>query len=150
MDCSLLCSSVHGIFQARALEWVAISFSRKGSSWPRDRTQVSRTVGRCFTIWATREGYRKLFKKGSTTCSHRESSPWHVKYKAVYIYYLGDKVCRRISTQIWLLVMSCIEGWNWGAGLWEWTLLFILYPFVHLNFIPLLYRILFLQNTIIF
>ena len=36
MDCSLLGSSVHGIFQARVLEWVAISFSR-GSSWPRDR-----------------------------------------------------------------------------------------------------------------
>ena len=55
MDCrSLPCSSVHGIFQARVLEWVAISFSR-GSSWPRDRTQVSCIVGRCFTIWATKE-----------------------------------------------------------------------------------------------
>ena len=54
MDCSLPGSSVHGIFQARILEWVAISFSR-GSSWPRDWTQVSRIVGRCFTIWATRE-----------------------------------------------------------------------------------------------
>ena len=48
MDCSLLRSSVHGIFQARVLEWVAISFSR-GSSWARDRTQVFRTVGRRFT-----------------------------------------------------------------------------------------------------
>ena len=56
MDCSLPCSSIHGIFQARVLEWVAISFSR-GSSRPRDRTQVSRIVGRCFTIWATREVY---------------------------------------------------------------------------------------------
>ena len=55
MDCSLLGSSVHGIFQARALEWVAISFSRE-SSRPRDRTQVSRIIGRLFTIWgATRE-----------------------------------------------------------------------------------------------
>ena len=36
------------------LEWVAISFSR-GSSRPRDRTQVSRIVGRRFTVWATRE-----------------------------------------------------------------------------------------------
>ena len=53
-DCSLPGSSVHGIFQARVLEWVAIAFSR-GSSWPRDRTQVSHTVGRRFTIWATRE-----------------------------------------------------------------------------------------------
>ena len=40
MDCIPPGSSVHGIFQARILEWVAISFSR-GSSWPRDRTWVS-------------------------------------------------------------------------------------------------------------
>ena len=54
MDCSLPASSIHGIFLARVLEWVAISFSR-GSSWPRDQTQVSHIVGRCFTVWATRE-----------------------------------------------------------------------------------------------
>ena len=54
MDCSLPDSSVHGIFQARVLEWVAISCAR-GSSQPRGRTWVSRIVGRCFTIWATRE-----------------------------------------------------------------------------------------------
>ena len=40
MDCSPLGSSVHGVLQARILEWVAISFSR-GSSQPRDRTHVS-------------------------------------------------------------------------------------------------------------
>ena len=49
MDCSLPCSSVPGIFQARVLEWVAISFSR-GSSQPRDQTQVSCIVGRHSTI----------------------------------------------------------------------------------------------------
>ena len=54
MDCSLPGSSVHGIFQAIVLEWIAISFS-KGSSQPRDQTQVSRIVDRRFTIWATRE-----------------------------------------------------------------------------------------------
>ena len=54
MDCSLSGSSVHGIFQARVLEWIAISFSR-GSSWPRGQTLVSRIAGRRFTIWATRE-----------------------------------------------------------------------------------------------
>ena len=54
LDCSLPSSSVHGIFQARILEWVAISFSR-GASQPRDRTQISCMVCRCFTIWATRE-----------------------------------------------------------------------------------------------
>ena len=52
MDCSLPGSSVHGICQAILLEWVTISFSR-GSSRPRDRTQVSRVAGRRFTIWAT-------------------------------------------------------------------------------------------------
>ena len=49
MDCSLPGSSVHGIFQAIVLEWIAISFSR-GSSRPRDRTQVSRIVDRRFTV----------------------------------------------------------------------------------------------------
>ena len=45
-------SSVRGISQARILEWVAILFSR-GSSLPRDQTQVSCIAGRFFTIWAT-------------------------------------------------------------------------------------------------
>ena len=43
-----------GFSQAVVLEWVAISFSRV-SSWPRDWTQISLTVDRCFTVWATRE-----------------------------------------------------------------------------------------------
>ena len=46
--------TVHGILQARILEWVAIPFS-KGSSQPRDQTQVSLILGRFFTSWATRE-----------------------------------------------------------------------------------------------
>ena len=48
MDCSLPGSSIHGIFLARILEWVAIPFSR-GSSWPRDQTHVSCITGRFFT-----------------------------------------------------------------------------------------------------
>ena len=59
MGCSLSGSSIHGIFQTRILEWVAISFSR-GSSHPSDQTQVSCIAGRCFTIWATREVQRNL------------------------------------------------------------------------------------------
>ena len=49
VDCSLPNSSVHGIFQAIVLEWIAISFSR-GSSRPRDGTQVSHIVDRRFTV----------------------------------------------------------------------------------------------------
>ena len=45
---------VHGIIQARILEWVALPFSR-GASQPRDQTQVSRIAGRLFTSTATRE-----------------------------------------------------------------------------------------------
>ena len=49
MDCSPPGSSVHGIFQARILEWVAISFSR-GSSRPMDQTQISCIAGRRFNL----------------------------------------------------------------------------------------------------
>jgi len=49
MDCNLPGSSVRGILQARILEWGAIPFSR-GSSQPRDETQVSFIAGRFFTI----------------------------------------------------------------------------------------------------
>ena len=59
MDCSPPGSSIHGIFQARVLEWVASSFSR-GSSRPRDWTWISRIVGRHFTVWATRMEIRKV------------------------------------------------------------------------------------------
>ena len=51
-DCSLPGTSVPGIFQAIVLEWIAISFSR-GSSQPRDQTQVSHIVDRRFTVWAS-------------------------------------------------------------------------------------------------
>ena len=54
MDCSPPGSSVHGILQARTLEWVVVPFPR-GSSRPRDQTLVSHTAGRFFTAWATRE-----------------------------------------------------------------------------------------------
>ena len=57
-SCLTLCNpmdyTVHGILQARILEWVAIPFSR-GSSPPRDWTQVSQIAGRFFTSWVTRE-----------------------------------------------------------------------------------------------
>ena len=48
-----------GILQARILEWVAMSSSR-GSSQPRDQTQVSHITGRFFTIWATTSDRMRL------------------------------------------------------------------------------------------
>ena len=52
--CSPWGHSVHGVLQARILEWVAIPFFR-GSSQSRDPTRVSYIAGRFFTVWATRE-----------------------------------------------------------------------------------------------
>ena len=63
-SCPTLCNpmdyALHGILQARILEWVAFPFSR-GSSQPRDQTQVSCTAGGFFTSWATREA---LWREG--------------------------------------------------------------------------------------
>ena len=57
-SCLIICDPidciVHGILQARILEWLAIPFSR-GFSQPRDGTQVFRIAGRFFTRWASRE-----------------------------------------------------------------------------------------------
>ena len=78
MDCSLPGSSIHGILQARTLEWVAISFSR-GSSQPRDRTQVSCLVGRHFTIWATREAPVSQVVAGILYCWAIGEAP-HIKF----------------------------------------------------------------------
>ena len=82
MDCSLSCSSIHGIFQARVLKWIAISFSR-GPSWPRNRTRVSHIAGRYFTIWATREAVQKFMWNNCGKYKFRisfifQQRPWFV------------------------------------------------------------------------
>ena len=71
VGCSPPGSSIHGIFQARVLEWAAIAFSR-GSSQPRDRTRVSCIAGRYLPTCATREVYTVaqkglLFSNSSST-----------------------------------------------------------------------------------
>ena len=72
MDCSLPSSSVHVIFQARILEWVAIPFSR-GSSQPRNQTQVSSIPGGFFSIWATAAA--KSLQSCRTLCDPIDGSP---------------------------------------------------------------------------
>ena len=60
IDCIALQAPLStGILQARILEWVAMASSR-GSSQPRDRTQVSHIAGGFFTIWATREARKTV------------------------------------------------------------------------------------------
>ena len=65
MDWSPPGSSIHGILQARTLEWVAMPASR-GSSQPRDPTQVSRIADRVSTIWATREARTWGYQEAKT------------------------------------------------------------------------------------
>ena len=74
-------SSVHGILQARILEWITILFSR-GSSQLRDQTWVSCIAGRFFTVWATREAHsinihslRKKEKWAFILCGCNEVCP---------------------------------------------------------------------------
>ena len=66
-------SSVHGILQARILEWVSIPFSR-GSSQPRDQTWVSCIAGRFFMVWATRVAAKSL-QSCPSLCDPIDRSP---------------------------------------------------------------------------
>ena len=84
MDCSLPGSSVHGISQARVLEWVAIPFCR-GSSRPRDQTQFSCIKGKFFTIWATREASMIKVLCFVLFCFWR---PYHLEIQAKV--FIGD------------------------------------------------------------
>ena len=92
MDFSPPGSSIHGIFQARVLEWIAISFSR-GSSQPRDRTQVSCIAGRRFTVWASREALKTklpdkcwiIFQNLAHQTSHPRLLPRSPKFCSVHL-----------------------------------------------------------------
>ena len=105
MDCSLLGSSVHRIFKARMLEWVAISFS-KGSSQPRDQTQVSCIVGGCFTVWTTREVSKTLLNNVRTRKKLFKTKTYSLKLKlnqctilnmSIYHYYSSLRLLRNVS-----------------------------------------------------
>ena len=90
MDCSLPGSSLHGILQARVLEWVAISFSR-GSSRPREtRTQVSHIAGRCFNLWAILRYLNKSYlERGKTTRLKSYLAITHINQKRRGLVFCG-------------------------------------------------------------
>ena len=103
MGCSPPDSPVPGILQARILEWVATSFSR-GSSQPRDQTQVSCTAGRFFTIWPTREACLAHCRVSNNFCRMNvKAHEYH------YIGFPGGAVgkestcqCRRCGFDCWV------------------------------------------------
>ena len=100
MDCSLPGFSLHGILQVRVLEWVAISFSR-GSSRPRDRTQVSRIPGRHFNLWATRESGKRVIQTYSISKTHSISFifPFHEIYKSKLVSGIPES-CPKASISV--------------------------------------------------
>ena len=77
--------TVHGILQARILEWVAFPFSR-GSYQPRDQTQVSHIAGEFFTNWAIREALYMLHIQFSSvqslSCVRLFATPWIAAHQA--------------------------------------------------------------------
>ena len=73
--CNPMDYTVHGILQARILEWVAIPFSRR-SFQPRDQTQVSCIAGRFFTTWATRETRIHSETACQPRTAHLRNSTW--------------------------------------------------------------------------
>ena len=96
--CGPLGSSVHGIFQARILEWIAIS-SFRGSSWPRGQTCISCVsciAGRFFTHWAMREAGRIPCRNTGTdalsifiiACSEQPRAPMSIKNKTDILWYI--------------------------------------------------------------
>ena len=99
-DCSLPGSSVHGILQARILEWVAISFSR-GSSWTSDRTQVSFIAGRFFTIWAM-ECFT-LIEEINTIC---EGVHLCFRFYPILVFFLVKEMETHSSTLAWRILWT--------------------------------------------
>ena len=121
MNCSLPGSSVHGIFQARILEWIAHS---RGSSWPRDQTRVS-CIGRWILYhWATWEAYQflKLLLIPSKQSLSLESMRWNIciffkwwSWNDKLVESLtAHQLCMTLTSTIDQLVGSSIE-WNPSA-----------------------------------
>ena len=112
MDCSLPGSSVHGILQARILEWVAISFSRE-SSWSGDQTYVSCIAGRLFTNLARREALiilvGKLLRCESAVGKEKDSRCPPRRYWG----FSEVDTCHRMSVR-WTHDVYLLCHWHWS------------------------------------
>ena len=95
--CDPMGYTVHGILQARILEWVAFPYSR-GSSRPRAQSQVSCIAGRFFTIWVTREAWNKgywisntfFFKKFFISLLKRQGKKVTNLLECCIHFYVGE------------------------------------------------------------
>ena len=106
--CSTLGFSVHGILQARILEWVAMPFSR-GSSWPRHRTQISCMVGGLSTVQAA---YSEVAQSCPALCDPMDcslpGSPVHEIFQAIVLERIAISFSRGSSQPRDRTRVSCI------------------------------------------
>ena len=138
---SLPGSAVYGIFQARILEWAAISFSR-GSSQPKDWTQVSCIADRCFTVWATgnlikptplnlirSKNQFQITQNKFTQPSHKFSFPWnHFAYRFLcQLRFDQGSTTSRMVCDKWFIIevklytVMRIGGKCYSLCVWLWT-----------------------------
>ena len=114
--------TIHGILQVRILEWMAFPFCR-GSSQPRDRTQVSRPMGGLFTIWVTgKKCHWKIFKTRSdlVRCicwKFPLVAIWEMIWNACAYLFMLVCVCQDFIFPIWIpsISFSCFLNFffNW-------------------------------------
>ena len=116
MDCSLPGSSIHGILQARILEWVAIPLSR-GSSSPRDWTRVSCTASRFLKVWATREALKfeilKVFKSEWVAVPMKKLKSKLIWGKTTTFWPLSTHSSERFCMLIFLMSLGCMFFLFW-------------------------------------
>ena len=143
MDCILPGSSVHGIFEARVLEWVAISFSR-GSSQCRDWTRVSCIAGRHLTVWGilrkhptnkaiggdgiTAELFQNL-KDDAMKMLHSirqriwKTQQWPQEWKSSFFILISKKGnAKESSNHYTIALISHASNWRWK---WQPTPVFL-------------------------
>ena len=110
-DCSPPGSSVHGILQARILEWVAISFSR-GSSWPRGWTRISRIAGRLLYVGSIFKNHRDQICGYQTRCKGWGRRHWRKVVKRYMFVCAQSLICNRLFVTPWTVVHQAPIVWG--------------------------------------
>ena len=119
--CPTLCDpvdcTVHGILQARILEWVAFP----SSSQPRDWTQVSCIASRFFTSWATREAWES--EKDTTIPVEYESQKCGCEIAMCFLGHRSRTWSKELGPPVWLEAKSsdCSCPWLYSKNYKEWT-----------------------------
>ena len=117
MDCSPPGSSVLGIFQARILEWVAISYSR-GSSQPRNPTLVSCLRGHILYHWATRETHWDACYLTKVLLQYNLPGNYHLAQN-IKGYFLPFKKLKKFPSDAPVLGSLQPAGWSWEETIYR-------------------------------